>query len=289
MARHETRDESTKVRMSYFEPNPSETAGTAQRAVGTFSMTAKHTDQGTRIGTLRTSGSMKALFPRGHTLEAIMINTSGGLTGGDRFSTDVAAGPGCDVVLTTQAAERAYRSSGCTARVESRLTVGENARMCWLPQELIVFEGSALKRRLRIELDETGRLLMVEPVIFGRRAMGERLGQIALHDQIDIRRDGQPLYLDHIRLDGDAERQLSANAIAGGAAAMASAVFVAPEAEARLDRVRSLLPDTGGASLIAPGVLVLRLLAKDGFLLRRALVPILEILKGAPLPRSWSL
>ena len=70
---------------------------------------------------------------------------------------------------------------------------------------------------------------------------------------------------------------------------MANVVLIAPEAEARLAQVRALLPATGGASLLAPDMLALRLLAPDGFLLRRALVPILELLKGASLPRSWSL
>ncbi|MDJ0822887.1 MAG: urease accessory protein UreD [Paracoccaceae bacterium] len=275
--------------MSYFEPQTSETASSQPRAVGTFAMTAKRTDQGTRIDTFRTSGSMKALFPHGDALEAIMINTSGGLTGGDRFATDVGAGPGCDVVLTTQAAERAYRSVTGTARVETRLTVANGARICCLPQELIVFEGSALKRRLRVDLADTARLLMVEPVIFGRQAMGETLGRIALQDEIDITRANRPLYLDRIRIEGDAERKLSANAIAPGAKAMVNVVFIAPEAEARLPQVRALLPATGGASLLAPDMLVLRLLAQDGFLLRRALVPILELLKGSALPRSWSL
>ena len=70
---------------------------------------------------------------------------------------------------------------------------------------------------------------------------------------------------------------------------MASAVMVDPRAEAMLPAVRRHLSATGGASLLAPDVLALRLVAEDGFALRQSLVPILEILRGAALPRSWRL
>lgn len=232
---------------------------------------------------------MKALFTHGPALEAIMINTSGGLTGGDAFTADILAGTGSALALTTQAAERAYRAAADVAHVETRLSVEADAALCWLPQELIVFDGAALKRRLSIDLQETSRLLMVEQIVFGRTAMGERVLDALLDDRIEIRRADRPLYLDRILIDGDAEAQLSGSAVARRNRAVATVVSIDPQVQTKLEALRTMLPVTAGASLLAPDVLVLRVLATDGYLLRKTLVPVLEFLKGSALPRSWSL
>jgi urease accessory protein len=152
---------------------------------------------------------------------------------------------------------------------------------------LILFEGAALRRSLKIELATEARLLMVEPVVFGRAAMGEVLRDVSFHDRIEIYRNGLPLYMDALRLDGDLVAQMAR--LAKGAGAMASLVFVAPQAEAHLSAVRAMLPETGGASLLQPDLLALRLVAEDGFELRRALLPILDRLSGDTLPTSWRL
>jgi urease accessory protein len=240
---------------------------------------------------LRQSGATKALFPTGRPhLEAIVINSAGGITGGDRFRIDAAAGRGSRLTLTTQAAERAYRAQpGETGRLTTRLTVAEGARLDWLPQELIVFQGASLERRLEVDLAPDARFLMVEPMIFGRRAMGERLTDARLSDRIDVRRDATPLYRDGLALSGDLIRRLARASTGGGCGAMASLLYVAPDAEGHLDAVRAALPASGGASLLAPDTLVLRLLARDGFELRRALLPVLDRLTENTLPTSWRL
>lgn len=234
---------------------------------------------------------MKALFPRADDmLQAICINTAGGVTGGDRLSLAAEAGPGAALGLTTQAAERAYRSrDGDFGTVESTLTVAEGAVLHWLPQELILYDGCALRRRLTVDLTADARLLMVEPVVFGRAAMGETLTDARFYDRIEMRRDGRPLYRDAVRLDGDISRQLARPSIAGGAGAMASLVYIAPDAETHLDAVRAHLPATGGASLLAADVMVLRLLAPDSHVLRQHLLPVLDRLSGDTLPVSWRL
>ena len=130
---------------------------------------------------------------------------------------------------------------------------------------------------------------MVEPVVFGRHAMGERLTRLDFDDRVEIRRDGVPIYLDRIHLTGSGEPTLSRPATCGTARALATVVLVAPDAAQKIAAVRAALPETGGATLLAADVLLVRLLAVDGFLLRRSLIPILETLRGASLPRSWSL
>jgi len=232
---------------------------------------------------------MKVLFPRSEDLSAIMINTSGGLTGGDRF--DIAAGAGCDsqMTLTTQAAERAYRSASGHAQMHSVLTVDENARLNWLPQELILFDGCALNRSLTADLAETAELLLVEPVVFGRFAMNERVQSGSFQDRIEIRRDGKPIYFDALSLDGDMAQHLKGRAKAKAMGAMASVVFASQRAEAHLEAVRALLSKFSGASLLNSDLLAIRIVAEDSFELRKSLLPILDRLTGNAVPTSWRL
>lgn len=265
--------------------------GLQPRARGLLRLSSKRRGALSVIDALYQSGATKALFPQGREhLEAVTLNTAGGITGGDVFRIEAEAGPGSRLTLTTQAAERAYRAQrGETGRVTSRLVVGAEARLDWLPQELILFDGASLDRRLDIDLAPTARLLMVEPMIFGRRAMGERLASVRFRDRVAIRRDGQPIYLDGMALDGNLEKALARTSVGGGASAAATLVYAAPDAPAHLPALRALLPKTGGASLLSDGVLSLRCLAADGFHLRRALLPILDRLTGHTLPTSWRL
>ncbi|OLS52208.1 urease accessory protein UreD [Rhodovulum sulfidophilum] len=263
------------------------------RAIGEVRLSVRNGPRGTAIAGLRQSGAFKAVFPRvtgaGSVppLEAVLVNTAGGITGGDRFSCSLQAEAGSHLRLTTQAAERAYRAQpGETGRVANRLTVAAGARLDWLPQETILFEGCRLERSLVAELAPGARLLLVEPLVFGRALMGESLHAARFRDRIEIRREGVPLYLDALRFEGDVAAQLARPAVAEGAGALASLVLVAPDAAAHLAPLRAILPAMGGASLLAEDVLALRLLAPDSYHLRKVLIPVLSRLTQA-LPRSW--
>ncbi|KKM22034.1 hypothetical protein LCGC14_1629470 [marine sediment metagenome] len=246
----------------------------------------------TRLRDLRQSGSLKLVFPRTHRpdAEAILVNTAGGITGGDQFSLTIKVQTGAALSITTQAAERAYRAqSGEIAHVTTDVSVQDRASLNWLPQELILFDRCALRRRLNVDLTPHARLLMVESVVFGRAAMREVLRDVNFQDRIRITRGGRPLYIDGIDLHGDVAAHLARVAIASGAGAMASVVMVGPKAQSHLKTVRALLPQTAGASMLADDVLVIRQLAPDGFELRRNLIPILELLSNNTLPTSWRL
>jgi len=260
------------------------------RAVGSVSIRSKVANGKSCIDELRQSGCMRALFPQLEGMSATLINTAGGVTGGDRLSVRAVAGEDSFLTITTQAAERAYRAKGDTkGSVCNQLRVERGGTLHWLPQELILFEGSRFDRRLRVELAKDASLLMVEPIVFGRRAMHEELNNVVLSDQILIRREGTPIYIDGIQLKGDFEAQLEQPAIANSACAVASVVMVHKDAERWLKPCRALLPKTAGASLLAADILSLRFLAADSFLLRKSLVPVLQLLRGSALPTSWRL
>ena len=79
--------------------------------------------------------------------KAVLINTAGGLTGGDAVKINVDWHAETSAIVTTQACERIYKSTGTDACITSRLTVAERATAHWLPQETILFQGARLGRR----------------------------------------------------------------------------------------------------------------------------------------------
>ncbi|MGZ9812286.1 urease accessory protein UreD [Pseudoroseicyclus sp. H15] len=245
----------------------------------------------TGIKDLRQEGALKLLFPRPGPgmMEAVLLNTSGGLTGGDQMRVAAEAGPGAALTLTTQAAERAYRASSGVATAETALTLRAGARLHWLPQETILFEGASLSRRLELSMAGDAEALIAEPVIFGRREMGESLQTARFRDTWEIRRDGRLVFADALRFGPDAAAQLKGAALGQGAGAMASLLLVSPTADAKLTPLREALGPRGGASLVREGLLFARILAEDGFRLRRRLEPALAILAGTALPKVWRL
>ncbi|TMM51826.1 urease accessory protein UreD [Sulfitobacter sabulilitoris] len=261
------------------------------RAIGRARVSSKLHGGASRLDGLHQAGALRLLFPRAaDRVEATVINTAGGITGGDRFRIDATAGPGSVLSLSTQAAERVYRAQpGQTGHLTTTLRVGADACLHWLPQETILYDGSALSRRLRVELHTTARLVMVEPVVFGRLAMGETLADLRFDDRIAVSRAGREVYRDGIRLRGDASAELDRPAVAHGARAMASLVYAAPDAGAHVGALRDLIGDRGGVSLLEEALVVLRLLARDAFDLRAALLPVLDRLTAHRLPRCWRL
>ena len=223
-------------------------------------------------------------------MTAVLLNTAGGVTGGDRFRTDVHAGTETQVTLTTQASERGYRAlQSQTGRIRTQLQADSRAVLHWLPQETILYDGAALDRRLEVDLATDTSFLAVESFILGRAAHDETVRDLRLSDHWRIRRDGELIYADALRIHGDPVRMTDGKATLNGHRAFASILLAAPDADLQLTRLREILSGTGGASLIRDGVLAARLTAPDGFALRRTLIPALETLRGAKLPRPWSI
>lgn len=257
------------------------------RARGAAHVRVKPFNGHTVLADLHQAGSLKVVFPKteGAPLQAVTVNTAGGITGGDRFEAAFEATAQTTLTVTTQAAERAYAAKNETGKLSTQLRVHAGARLNWLPQETILFEASHFTRRMDVNLEGDGQLLFVEPLVFGRTARGETLRDVAFRDTVHIKRDGAPLFEDAMHVSGDVTAHMKRTA--HGAAAFASVVYVAPNAEAHLQTVRALLPQHGGASLLQSDVLHIRLLAQDSFVLRQSLIPILGALNTAQLPRVW--
>lgn len=249
-------------------------------------------DQGRiRLGTLRQAGSAKVILPRVATVpEVVFLNTSGGLTGGDTLSYRLDLGPKTHAVGTTQTAERAYRSAGGAARVRVEMSVAEGAFLDWLPQETILFDGSALDRRTVIRLAPGAGCLVAETIVLGRAAMGEQVSRIALRDLRLVERAGVPIWMEPLAITN---RALTTGAAGLGAArAMTSLCLVRDGAEDHLTALRQVLDEPGvqAAASALPGRLMLRAHAQDGWPLRRQIARCLRVLRGAhDVPRVWQM
>jgi len=268
-----------------------------QRAVGELSVSVKRFGGETVLDGLRQAGCLKARFPRRVTagwLDAVMLNTGGGVAAGDRLDISARVAPGCRLTITAQAAERFYRArpDDGTSKVRTVLSVAAGGALEWLPQETILFDRSALDRRLSVDVAPGASFLGVETLVFGRSAMGERVAQGWLRDLVRVRRGDDFLLHDAIRLDGAIDATLSRCPVGNGARAVATLVYVAPDAETRLSDVRAglqaaALPVESGVSAWN-GMLIARILGHESASVRRAVIAALSVLReGRPLPRVW--
>lgn len=266
-----------------------------QRARGVARVSARLRDGQSVLDGLHQSGSMRVLFPRPSSPPtAMLLNTAGGMTGGDRFDISVEAKAGAHLTVTTQAAERAYRAPpGPAGELHNKINVQDGARLHWLPQETLLFEGSNLTRRLEVTLAESAEALIVEPLVFGRAAHGERLHDARFSETVRIRRGGRMIYADGMHLAGDLDAQLARPSMGGGAGALATLILAAPGAADWLARLRRRIDATqgltAGASCLNEQLLVMRALAQDGYEMRRLLLPVLDDLTGGTLPICWRL
>ena len=260
------------------------------RAFGGVRVRIGCTPLGSKPLRIAESGGYRVRFPHsGGPCEGVLINTGGGIAAGDRFTVEATVEPGADAVLTSQAAEKVYRSDGPDAQTTIRLDLKRGCRLDWLPQEQILFDGARLQRSLEAALAADASLMLAESVVFGRIARGEVLTTGLFRDRWRIRRNGRLVFAEDIRLDGPLHPMLTRKAAAGGGRALATVLYIAPDAEKRRDEARAALEDASsecGASAW-DGVLVARFLSPDPQALRADLARFLERFRGRPMPRSW--
>jgi urease accessory protein len=260
------------------------------RAAGGVRMTIGATARGSAPIAVAESGGYRVRFPNaGGLCEGVLINTGGGMAGGDRMSVAVSLGEGARATLTTQAAEKIYRSDGADTEIAVDLALPPWSRLVWLPQEQILFDGARLRRRLDVALAPAAELTLVESVVFGRAAMGEIVATGSFRDRWRIRRGGSLVFAEDVRLEGPLQERLGQAALGGGARALATVLHVSDEAEARREEARAALASASSECGLSAlnGMLVARFRSPAPQALRADLIRFLERFRGAPMPRSW--
>ncbi len=247
-------------------------------------------EAGTHIERVFERGSLRLRFPRGAGCEAVLINTGGGITGGDRIAIDLSLAQTSAAVVTSQAAEKIYRTDGPPAVISMHARLASDAHLDWLPQETILFNGAAVQRTLDIELASTASLTLLESLVLGRIAHGEHLTQAHWHDRWRIRRADRLIFAENVRLDGAISDTMQRPAIGAGARALATLLHVAPDAERKLDDVRAALASASStcAASAWDGILVVRFAGLEPQSIRRDCISAATVIRGVPMPRAWS-
>ena len=262
----------------------------ANRARGTVAFEVHARDVVTRRGDLRESGSLRVRFPSPEAagLSAVFVNTACGIAGGNRFEIDLAVRNNARLAVTTAAAEKVYRSHGPSAHLDIALKVDAGAHLAWLPQETILFDEARMSRRIDIDLAADASLLLCEIVVFGRTAMGERMTCGRLTDRWRMRRGGELVFAETVRLDGDIGGMLAKSAVAKNGAAIGTALIV-PGDEAVVAHIHEAADLFRGEVGVSAwnGFAMARFCAQDGATLRADMMAVLQRASAVPLPRLW--
>nr|WP_319515016.1 urease accessory protein UreD [uncultured Cohaesibacter sp.] len=272
----------------------------AQRTSGIGRVSFKANGSGqTKLDRLYQLGCAKIRLPKvygGKAAEAVLINSAGGLTGGDVVNWHAEAASNTYAVVTTQACEKIYRAESDVARVANHLSVADGARLDWLPQETILYDSAGLARSLDVHLEGSARFLAVESLLLGRIAMGEALHSLAFSDNWRIHKDGKLIHAEAQRLEGDVTHIGAADAVLSGHLALATLCYIGPEdsdaMNALMESGRTLMAPFEGCSVGLSsfnGKILARLTAINGMALRAALIPLISHFRtGEPLPRVWT-
>lgn len=139
----------------------------------------------------------RSFYPEGKDIcHSIILHTAGGMVGGDRLSQTINLQPETQVLLTTPAASKIYRSSGETAQNTINIEIQEQAYLEFIPREIIIFNGAIFSQNLRVNLDPNACYLGWEITRFGRTARGEIFNQGQWKSCTEIWQNGCPVWID---------------------------------------------------------------------------------------------
>ena len=240
------------------------------------------------------SGSAKIFIPKTYakTTEAVLVNTAGGLTGGDIFGAKLRADGDTHLTVSTQTAERVYCALGPqAAKITIDMDLGGKASLHWLPQETILFDGAGFSRHLKVEMDDAASFLASEMMVFGRTAMHETVRQGNISDQWRISRGGRLIHAEALRLDGHIDEKLLQPASADGGVCVATTLYVSRDAEAKADAVRSFFKnhdDVRTAVSAWDGKLVIRSVCGNTARLKKLMAQFIEQFRNIANPRVWN-
>jgi len=270
-----------------------------QRADGSCRVVVCGSEHGSRVQEVLQRSPLRILFPSavaGAVEEAVLVNTAGGIAGGDRLECSVTALANASIAVTSQAAEKVYRALDAPARIATRLNVCEAARVAWLPQETILFNGGRLSRTTEIGFSDGAELLALEWLVLGRAARGEEITEGYLVDRWRVKRDGRLIWADSFRATDQTFPQLQRKALLSDCKSFGTLVYSGSQLDARLEFLRDIAPsrDCYRSITSVSGLIIARFAARGSLEMRLALREFLQQfggqLGGHPfrVPKMWS-
>jgi urease accessory protein len=228
--------------------------------------------------------------------EAVLINTGGGIAGGDRIEYDLAAIQNASISVSTQAAEKVYRALDEPARLSTRLKITEAAKLAWLPQETILFDAARICRNTEIEVSSGSELLAVEWVFLGRAAYGEVMTGGHILESWRVKRDGRLIWADSFRVTDSVFEHLHRKVLRAQYKAIGTLIYFGPHLDTRMEFLRAIAPslECRCAVTAVNGLMIIRFAAELSCDLRLALRSLLQQfsreLGPGPfrVPKMWS-
>jgi urease accessory protein len=270
-----------------------------QRAEGAGRIVLSGSETGTRVMDIFQRAPLRIMFPRttgAAVEEAVLINTAGGIAGGDRLQFEVTARPNASIAVTSQAAEKIYRALDEPARIATSLKACEAAKLAWLPQETIVFNRGRLSRVTEIDVCSGAELLALEWLVLGRAALGEEVVGGHISDSWRVKKDGRLVWADSFRATDETFPHLHRKALLSNCKAVATLIYFGPHLDARLEFLRDIVASLAChcAATSVDGLIIVRFAARVSSDLRRALQTMLQQFSGElgsgpfRVPKMWS-
>ncbi len=223
---------------------------------------------GTALPLLAGAGPIALRRTRGEggAAHVVVIGSMAAPLGGDRLAVRAEVLPGAALLVTSAAATISLPGPG-PAHYEVDLTVGEEARLDWLPEPVVAAAGSHLVLHTRITLAPGARLRYREEQVLGRHhdwARDRAPGRLT--SRLTVRRAGR-LLLDQQTDLGPGAPGWDGPAVLGGHRAAGQVLTVGPGPQP------DTVPTAGSALLALPGgdATLLTAVAPDALALRRAL------------------
>jgi urease accessory protein len=264
-----------------------------------LSLTYRRVGDRTVLAARRHEGPLvvqKPLYPEGGVVcHTILVHAPGGIAGGDSLGLMLTLEQGAHTLVTTPSATKWYKANGRVARQTGRFRVADNAVLEWLPLETIVFNEANAAIAARVDLDAGAVYAGWEITCLGRRASGEVFRVGALHQNLEIYRDGRLIWNDRIALAGG--ERLLASPVGLGGRHVTGAMAIAgsgPLPVDLLETCRTIAPMDGEGRVTAlPDVVSVRFLgggaeqAKNYFEAVRGVLRPWYAGRQAQRPRLW--
>jgi urease accessory protein len=257
--------------------------------LGRLSLELDRTEQGTRLVRSAHEGPLRiqrVLTPEGRECPHIyLLHPPGGVVGGDRLHTSVTLGASAQLLLTTPAAQKLYRSEGAQAEVANRLQLGPAARLEWLPSETLAFSAARARLTTRVELAPDAAFIGWDIACYGMPARGESFAAGRVVARFELFRGDLPLLIESFDLGQGAELLGAAFALRGQpvVANLYAVPACGPVEPELVERVREAVAD-----LAQPAQGLCSVSSLQDLLVVRALGANVEVVR-ASLIRAWRL
>ena len=271
--------------------------------LGRLSLELERSEHGTRLVRSSHEGPLRiqrVLSPEGPDCPHVyLLHPPGGVVGGDRLETRVSLGAGAQVLLTTPAAQKLYRSAGVQAEISNQLLLGEGARLEWLPSESLAFSAAQAELSTRVLLGPAAAFIGWDIACYGMPARGESFDLGRVLSRFELWRGDTPLAIESFDLGHGKELLDGAFALRGQP--VVANLYAVPASgsvdDELVERVRVAIggPEHGlcGVSSLRE-LLVVRALGPNVEGVRAKLIAAWQVLRpvivsrAAMLPRIWA-